>query len=228
MKKPINVMLVEDSLPYRKAIGHALRVESDVELVSEFGTTEIALRTLQDLSSQSAPDVVLLDLNLPGMSGLEAIPWLKKYAPKTEIIVLTQSDRESDVLAAISAGASGYLLKSTTRDQLADSIRTVAKGGAILDTSVARFLLRTMQQQQPPKQSADEDALTERELEVLELIADGQSKKMVAEELGISPKTVAIHASHIYEKLNVPNAPSAVAKAYKTGILPTGSHEGGE
>ncbi|CAA6679789.1 Unannotated [Lentimonas sp. CC19] len=213
-------MLVEDSAPYRKAIGHALRVEPDVELVSEFGTAEIALRTLQDLSGQSEPDVVLLDLNLPGMSGLEAIPWFKKYTPKTEIIVLTQSDRESDVLAAVSAGASGYLLKSTTRDNLADSIRTVAGGGAILDTSVAQYLLHTMRQQ-PPQPSTEEGTLTERELEVLKLIADGQSKKMVANELGISAKTVAIHASHIYEKLNVPNAPAAVSEAYKTGILPS-------
>lgn len=224
MKHPIQVMLVEDSVPYRKAIAHALRVEPDVELASEFGTAEIALRSLQELTGQITPDVVLLDLNLPGISGLEAIPWFKKYTPKAEIIVLTQSDRESDVLTAVAAGASGYLLKSTTRDQLADSIRTVAEGGAILDTGVARFILTTMQQS-PPQQSTKEGRLTERELGVLKLIADGQSKKMVASKLGISPKTVAIHASHIYEKLNVPNAPAAVSEAYKTGILPADTNE---
>jgi DNA-binding NarL/FixJ family response regulator len=164
-----------------------------------------------------APDVILLDLNLPGMSGLEAIPWIKKYAPNTEIIVLTQSDRESDVVQAVSAGASGYLLKSTTRDQLEDSIRTVVEGGATLDPGVARFLLRSMQP--APQQTSEDDTLTERELEVLKLIGEGLSKKMVADQLGISPKTVAIHAGHIYEKLNVPNAPAAVNRAHNLGLF---------
>ena len=218
MKNPINVMLVEDSVAYRKAIARSLGVEPNIELVSEFGTAEIALRSLQDTADQMAPDVILLDLNLPGMSGLEAIPRIKKYAPNTEIIVLTQSDRESDVVQAVSAGASGYLLKSTTRDQLEDSIRTVVEGGATLDPSVARFLLRSMQHA-APEQTSEDDALTERELEVLKLIGEGLSKKMVANQLGISPKTVAIHAGHIYEKLNVPNAPAAISKAYKTGIF---------
>ncbi len=218
MKHPINVMLVEDSVAYRKAIARSLGVEPNIELVSEFGTAEIALRSLQDTADQMAPDVILLDLNLPGMSGLEAIPWIKKYAPNTEIIVLTQSDRESDVVQAVSAGASGYLLKSTTRDQLEDSIRTVVEGGATLDPSVARFLLRSMQHA-APEQTSEDDALTERELEVLKLIGEGLSKKMVANQLGISPKTVAIHAGHIYKKLNVPNAPSAVNRAHQLGIF---------
>jgi DNA-binding NarL/FixJ family response regulator len=220
MKNPINVMLVEDSVAYRKAIARSLGVEHNIELVSEFCTAEIALRRLQNTADQMAPDVILLDLNLPGMSGLEAIPWIKKYAPNTEIIVLTQSDRESDVVQAVSAGASGYLLKSTTRDQLEDSIRTVVEGGATLDPGVARFLLRSMQP--APQQTSEDDTLTERELEVLKLIGEGLSKKMVANQLGISPKTVAIHAGHIYEKLNVPNAPAAISKAYKTGIFSSG------
>jgi two-component system nitrate/nitrite response regulator NarL len=218
MKHPINVMLVEDSAAYRKAIARSLGVEPDIELVSEFGTAEIALRSLQDSAEQIVPDVILLDLNLPGMSGLEAIPWIKKYAPKTEIIVLTQSDRESDVMQAVSAGASGYLLKSTTRDQLEDSIRTVVEGGSTLDSGVARFLLRSMQQTSP-QQSTEDGSLTEREFEILKLIGDGLSKKMVADQLGISPRTVAIHSGHIYEKLNVPNAPAAVNRAHKLGLF---------
>lgn len=217
MKQPITVMLVEDSAAYRKAIARSLSVEPDVELVSEFGTAEIALRSIQDLSSQAAPDVVLLDLNLPGMSGIEAIPWFKKYVPSTEIIVLTQSDKESDVLDAIAEGAAGYLLKSTTRDRLEESIRTVVEGGAILDPSIARYLLTKMKSAKSA--SPSKGKLTDRELEVLKLISDGLSKKQVAAELSISPKTVAIHAAHIYEKLNVPNAPAAVSKAYKSGLL---------
>jgi len=213
-------MLVEDSPAYRKAVARSLELESDMALVSEFSTAEIALRSLEKSSDLTTPDVILLDLNLPGMSGLEAIPWVKKYSPKTQIIVLTQSDNEADVVDAISAGAAGYLLKSATRDRLDESIRTVVEGGAILDPSVARFLLRSMRQTSPVISEGSD--LTERELEVLKLIGEGLTNKELAECLDISPKTVAVHAAHIYEKLNVPNAPAAVAKAFKEGLLPPG------
>lgn len=218
MKKPIQVMLIEDNAAYRKAIGRSLSFEPDFELADQFGTAEIALRSLQDLSRTQAPDVILLDLNLPGMSGLETIPWIKKYVPSTEILVLTQSDKDADALAAISAGASGYLLKSSSLDQLLDGIKTVADGGSILDTGVARFLLNTLQKKQP--EPIAENTLTARELEVLTLIGEGLVKKEVADRLGISPKTVSIHTTHIYEKLNVSNAPAAITKAYKIGLFP--------
>lgn len=217
MKTNITVMLIEDSSAFRKAISRALKIEPDMELISEFATAEIALRSLQGSPSRDQPDVVLLDLNLPGMSGQEAIPWIKRYSPTTEIIVLTQSDHEADVLTAISAGASGYLLKSTTRDRLEESIRTVADGGSILDASVARFILSTMRKRAP--KTLVENKLTDRELEILQLIGEGLEKKQIGVQLEISPKTVAVHATHIYQKLNVHNAPAAVAKAYKTGLL---------
>ncbi len=210
-------MLVEDSSAYRKAVARSLGLEPDIELTGEFSTAEGALRSLQDLSTRNAPDVVLLDLNLPGMSGQEAIPWFKKSVPDAQIIVLTQSDKEADVLAAISAGAAGYLLKSTTLDRLHDGILTVFEGGSILDAGVARFLLNTLQKN--PPQATDANILTERELEVLTLISKGLVKKQVAAQLKISARTVAIHAAHIYKKLEVPNAPAAVDKAHNLGLL---------
>jgi len=221
MNKSIKVMLVEDSLAYRKAVKRALGLEPEIELVSEFSTAEIALRKLQELQYPNLPDIVLLDLNLPGMSGLESIPWFRKYAPKLQIIVLTQSDNEKDILAAISSGAAGYLLKSTRLDQLQQNIETVIDGGSILDSTVARFLLDSLRSS--PKVPVEENKLTSRELEVLNLISDGLVKKQVGDKLGISPKTVAIHCTHIYEKLDVPNAPAAVAKAFKKGLIPSDS-----
>jgi DNA-binding NarL/FixJ family response regulator len=217
MKNKIKVMLVEDNAAYRKAVARSLVLEPDIELAGEFYTAEIALRNLQDLSTRNEPDVILLDLNLPGMSGTEAIPWFKKSVPDAQIIVLTQSDKEADVLMAISAGASGYLLKSATLERLHDGILSVVDGGSILDAGVARFLLNLLQEKSP--KTAEDNLLTERELEVLTLISEGMAKKEVAAQLGISARTVAIHAAHIYKKLDVPNAPAAVNKAYKTGLL---------
>lgn len=217
MKNRITVTIVEDHLDYRKGIEIALKPNKQIELISQFATAERALRSLQDRSTRKVPDVLLLDLNLPGISGIEALPWFKKAAPDTEIIVLTQSDSEADILAAIAEGASGYLLKSASLNTLQDGIRTVAEGGSILDTGVARFLLQTLKRQ--PEETAEENTLTERELEILLLISEGLAKKEVADRLSISTKTVANHAAHIYEKLNVPNAPAAVDKAHRLGLF---------
>lgn len=217
MTAPITIMLVEDHVGYREVVDHAISLEPAFELISQFGTAEIALRSLQKQDTASTPDLILLDLNLPGMSGLEAIPWIKDYAPKTEIIVLTQSDKESDVLNAISQGASGYLLKSATVNQIKDAIHTVMDGGASLDPSVARFILDRMKAR--PVQEKPERALSERELEILTLLAEGLVKKMIADKLEISVTTVAYHVKHIYEKLNVVNAPAAINKAHRMGIL---------
>ncbi|MDQ8183565.1 response regulator transcription factor [Pelagicoccus sp. SDUM812005] len=217
MKDPIRIMLVEDHPAYREVIERAIKRATNLNLVSQFGTAEIALRNAQELRPESVPDVILLDLHLPGMSGLESIPWFKKYIPKSEILVLTQSDNESDIHAAISSGASGYLLKSATVTQIKEAIQTVADGGASLDPNVARFILDKLKTL--PTIEKPERSLSERELEILTLLGDGLVKKEIADKLNISITTVAYHVKHIYEKLNVMNAPAAIAKAFKTGIL---------
>ena len=220
MKNTIRIMLVEDHPGYREVIERALKRVSHLQLVSQFGTAEIALRSVQVANNPNTPDLVLLDLNLPGMSGLEAIGWFKKYLPKTEIIILTQSDTEADVMAAISAGAAGYLLKSSTVKQIKEAIQIVSEGGASLDPNVARYILDKMKGAPVPEQ--EHKRLSDRELEILTLLSDGLVKKEIADKLGISVSTVAYHVRHIYEKLNVVNAPSAVARAFRFGILPTG------
>jgi DNA-binding NarL/FixJ family response regulator len=218
MKKTIRVIMVEDHPDYREGIRFALETVDDIELKHTFGTAERALRNVQDSNNSTAPDVVLLDLNLPGMSGLEAIPWFKQYVPNTHLIILSQSDKEADVLEAISSGAAGYLLKNASLDQITDGIRTVMTGGATLDASIAKFILTTLQGK--PRQSTESITLTDREMEVLGLIAEGLLKKEISDRLKISMPTVATHVRHIYEKLEVQNAPAAINKAFRTGILP--------
>ena len=218
MKDPINIMLIEDSAAFRKVISRTLGNEPDISLTSEFGTAEIALRSLENASISATPDLVLLDLNLPGMSGLEALPWIQEYAPDTKVIILTQSNQEADIVTAIAQGASGYLLKSNTLDQLTEGIRSVMDGGASLDPTVAKFLIGKMKKLAPARPGGN--PLSQREMEVLLLIGEGLQKKEVGDRLNISPRTVAAHVEKIYEKLNVKNAPSAVNKAHRLGIFP--------
>ncbi|MDQ8183296.1 response regulator transcription factor [Pelagicoccus sp. SDUM812005] len=213
---PTRIVLIEDNQEYRDVIKLALAEVEDLELEEKFGTCEIALRYLQDLSNKR-PDIILLDLRLPGMLGLEAIPFIKDYSPKTKIIVLTLSDSESDVLNAISLGASGYLLKSATLDEIVSGIRAVQNGAATLDPSVAHFLLQKLKKHIP--QNALGIELSQRELEILTLLGEGLVKKEIADQLGIGYTTVDTHVRHIYEKLQVRNAPSAVGKAYKLGLF---------
>jgi len=216
MKSKIRIMLVEDHPEYREVIEIAIGREPEMELAGKFGAAEIALRTLQNMAEVKGPDVILLDLNLPGMSGLDAIPWFKKYSPDSKIIVLSQSDRETDVLQAIQLGASGYLLKSSTVPQVKEGIRTVLDGGAPLDARIALFILNTLKKKIP--ENPQETSLSEREMEILTLLANGLAKKEIADRLGISTTTVITHVNRIYKKLNAANAPAAISKAYQTGI----------
>jgi len=219
MNTKIQVMLVEDNKDYRDVVNLAIGEEEDLEIMDQYGTTEIALRNLQSLE-KPRPDVILLDLRLPGMGGLDSIRYFKEYAPNAKIVILTQSDQEADVLRAILLGASGYLLKSARVKEIVDGIRMVHGGGATLDPSIAKFLLQNLKSRLPKEQL--NIGLSERELEILKLLSEGLVKKQIAEQLKIGYATVDTHVGHIYEKLHVNNAPSAVGKAYKLGLFPKG------
>ena len=211
------VMLIEDHPEFRDVIEMVVSRQPDMEMVGKFGSAEVALRGCLVLDRERQPNVIILDLELPGMSGLEAMSLFFSAAPGVRIVVLTQSNRETDVLKAISQGASGYLLKSSAMDKITDGIRAVIDGDASIDSGVAKFLVKKLQ----TVLSNDElnSALTNRELEVLVLVGEGMSKKEIAMHLGISSHTVRTHIVHIYEKLNVQNAPAAITKAYRLGIL---------
>jgi len=138
MDKTIKVMVVEDHPEYREVVALALNEEPDIELIYQVGSSERGLRILQDRSQRMMPDLILLDLNLPGKSGLESLPSFRSTCPDAKIIVLTQSDKEADVVNAIQLGVAGYLLKSSTVEQILDAIRTVGDGGAILGSGIAK------------------------------------------------------------------------------------------
>jgi DNA-binding NarL/FixJ family response regulator len=221
MKRSIRIMLVEDHPGYRQTINLALEAESDIELVSEFGTAERALRSLRDRDTHKHPDIILLDLNLPGINGLEVLPTFLASFPEARVIILTQSERELDVLRAIELGASGYLLKSASLNHITEGIRTVMDGGASLDPKVASLILKNLQSRLPRNET--NPVLSERELEVLVLLAKGLVKKEIADQLNISFSTVATHVMHIYEKLNEHNAPAAIHKAHILGLFRRGN-----
>tara|TARA_B110000305_G_scaffold235578_1_gene295432 strand:+ start:4600 stop:5271 length:672 start_codon:yes stop_codon:yes gene_type:complete len=211
-----SVIIIEDNREYREVIKLALAEVDDLRLIESFATCEIGLRFLLDASTPQ-PDIVLLDLRLTGMMGMEAIPYIKDYSPDSKIIVLTQSDNETDVLKAISLGATGYLLKSATVQEILTGIRNVQAGGASLDPDVAKFVLQDLKKRLPTQETKVQ--LSSRETEILRLLADGFVKKQIADQLNIGYTTVDTHVGHIYEKLQVRNAPSAVSMAYRLGLF---------
>jgi DNA-binding NarL/FixJ family response regulator len=217
MKNKIKIVLVEDNPEYRYVIKFALEDDPEVALIDHFGTAEQALRSLQNMATRNVPDVVLLDLNLPGISGLEALPEFAKTIPDSRIIILTQSENEADVLNAIEQGAAGYLLKSSSVQQIKAGIKMVTEGGASLDPRMAQFVLNTLQKRKTPIK--EPSVLSERETGILTLVSQGVARKEIGNILKISTKTVDNHIAHIFEKLNVVNSPAAVAEAYKTGLF---------
>lgn len=217
MKQEINVILVEDNPQYREVIEIALSEEDGINLIDMYGAVELALHALQDSTKQLEVDIILLDINLPGMSGVDALSLIHQAQPKTDIIMLTQSNREADVVQAIQAGATGYLIKSTSITEIAQSIRTVADGGAPLDPTIATYVIKAIRGEQPELKM--DVKLSARESDILELMSSGLVKKEIADQLNLSPHTIAEYVKNIYTKLGVKNAPSAVSKGYQTGLL---------
>ena len=219
MKRKIKVMLVEDNPEYRHVISFSLEDDDNLELISQFGAAEQALRSLQNMATRKVPDVILLDLNLPGMTGIDALPEFTKQSPQSKTIVLTQSQNEADVLAAIQQGAAGYLLKSSSVQEIKAGIQHVMEGGAPLDPMMAQYILNNFPKASAPTESAP--PLSERELEILTFISKGMARKEISQTLSISTKTVDNHIAHIFEKLEVPNAPAAINKAHRLGLFPS-------
>ena len=215
--KKTSIMLVEDNPDYRQAVSLALEDEPWIKDMRIFGAAEVALRALQADREEPAPGIILLDISLPGLSGVEAIQQFQSLCPEASIIMLTQSNREADVIQAVRQGAAGYLLKSSSMDQLIEGVRTVMKGGAPLDPAVTKHVMKVVSDQ--GNQAAIEHDLSPRELEVLQLMSEGMLKKQIADELKISEHTVAFHIKHVYRKLDVNNSPAAVSKAYRAGLL---------
>ena len=217
MTEPIRIMLVEDCEVYRETINRALNGAADIELVAEFSRAEAALKSLRESDPATYPDQVLLDLRLPGMDGLEALEQFQELLPDAQVIILTQSEQNDDVMNAVSKGACGYLVKSASAQQVIEAVRSAASGGAPVDAHAAQFILKQLQK--PIGSNEAGNILSKRERDVLELMSEGLPKKEIAQKLMISYSTVDNHVSHIYQKLNVSNAPAAISRGYSIGVL---------
>ncbi len=211
------VLLVDDHDLFRTGLGKLL-TEQGVHVIGEAASGDAALRLVDELS----PDVVIMDLNMPGLTGVEATREISATAPRTRVVVLTISEDDDDIVDAIMAGACGYLLKNSTVQELVSGIAAAAEGDSLISPQVGTKVLQQLRAQttgvrrggDPPRIE-----LSERELDVLRLIAIGKDNAQIAQELFISPKTVKNHISNILMKLQIENRIQAAVYAVRSGIV---------
>jgi len=211
--KHIRVLLADDHSLFRAGISSVLSNREDIKVIGEATDGLEAIEKAKKL----LPDVILLDLNMPNCSGPEAIQVLQSELPNINILILTISDKETDLMAAIKAGAKGYILKDAELDELIRSIHHIARGGVIVSPSMAAKLLNEFKKIDAVKNSADSE-LSDREGEVLNLVAKGASNKEIAAELFISEHTVKTHLHNIMRKLRVSNRSQVAAYAIQATI----------
>lgn len=206
----IKVSIVEDNAELRGTLSSVINRSDGFKCVGQYGSAEEALENIP----KNVPDVVLMDINLPGMSGVECVARLKKLCPNTQIVMLTVYEDTDNIFNALKAGATGYLLKRTTKDELLEAIRDVYRGGSPMTTHIARKVVQSFQKMDI---ASSTESLSAREQEVLECLAKGFLYKEIADKLGISYETVRTHIRRIYEKLQVRSRTEAVAKFLKSG-----------
>ncbi|HZT15932.1 MAG TPA: response regulator transcription factor [Gaiellaceae bacterium] len=210
------MLLVDDHDLFRTGLRNLLE-EQGVQVVGEADNGTDALRLVREL----APDVVVMDLNMPGISGVEATRQISMIAPLTRVLVLTISDQDADVMDAIMAGACGYLLKDAAIADLMRGIRSAAIGESLVSPTIAAKVLQRMRATGASRHDADviHSELSSREIEVLKLIANGKDNAQIAADLHISPKTVKNHISNILMKLQIQNRIQAAVYAVRSGIV---------
>jgi DNA-binding NarL/FixJ family response regulator len=210
---PLEVVIIEDVRDVREGLAMLIGGTSGFRCAASFRTMEAALAS--EVVGRS--DVILTDIGLPGMSGIEGIGVLHDRHPRIPVLALTVYDNDEHVFDALCAGASGYLLKNTPPARLLEALREVASGGAPMSPEVARRVVRLFREFRPPAHAPYH--LTPQESELLKLLADGHHRKTAAHELGISVNTVAFHLKNIYEKLQVHSKTEAVAKALRERLI---------
>lgn len=211
--EPIAILIADDHPMFRFGLRARLGAEPDLAVVGEAGTGEEAVA----LAASLAPDVVLMDLNLPGINGIEATRLLRETTPAVAVLVVTMFDDDS-VFAAMRAGARGYLLKDAEADETVRAIRAVAHGEAIFSPSVARRLMGYFAAPRPASPARTFPELTEREREVLALLAQGYTNAAIAQRLFLSPKTARNYVSNIFGKLQVADRTEAILRAREAGL----------
>jgi NarL family two-component system response regulator LiaR len=215
MNEPISVLIIDDHQLVRKGVREFLETQSDIMVVGEAGTGDEAVF----LADQHVPDVILMDLVMPGgVDGVEATRRVKKVSPRTQVVVLTSYHEDEHIFPAIRAGALSYVLKDIGSTELADVVRKAAQGEAVINSFVAARLVQEVRGSRDVSPNPFTE-LTEREIEVLRLIADGLSNARIAEKLVISEKTVKGHVSNILGKLHLADRTQAAVYAWREGIV---------
>ncbi len=206
---PISVSIVEDNDKLRGTLAKVIARAEGFRFASDYGSAEDALVDLPKVK----PDVVLMDINLPGMNGVECVRQLKTLVPGTQVMMLTVYEDTENIFNALAAGASGYMLKRTPAKELIEAIHEVKRGGSPMTTHIARKVVQSFQKSTGQQQAANElSELSEREQQVLDLLAQGLIYKEIADKLSISYETVHTYIRRIYEKLQVRTRTEAVAK----------------
>ena len=215
----IRVLIADDHLVVREGLGLILGMEPDIEVVGEASDGAAAVRQTEALQ----PDVVLMDLRMPGMDGLEAIGHIRRQWPDVAIVILTTYNEDELMVRGLQAGANGFLLKDTGRQRLFDTIRAAATGETLLSPEILqRVLTYTAVPTSTPSATNEAEAdvaLTERELEVLTAVARGDTSKAIAAELGVTERTIKAHLTNIYNKLGVDSRAAAVAAGIQNGLI---------
>ena len=223
-KGSIRVLLVEDHTMTRMGLHLVMEKVEDIELIDETDDGEKSV----ELAKQLNPDVILMDIGLPGIDGIEATKRIKDAKLDSKILIFTSRDSEDDIFAALGAGANAYIMKGANPDQLISAIRAVSEGTAWLDPAIAKVVLRSITQPQkaqnpnsqlPPKKAAMAAGLTEREIEVLGLIVEGLSNALIAERLFITRATAKAHVHSILQKLCVDDRTHAAVTAMREGLV---------
>ncbi len=204
----ISIAIVEDLDEVRDGLKNFLALGQDFKVLDTFKTAEQALDDIPKLK----PDIVIMDISLPGMNGIECIRQVKDKSPSTQFMMFTVYENDEKVFEALKAGAAGYLLKNTGLVQLIESLKELHNGGSPMSANIARKLVNVFREQQ--NESVPLDLLSNRENSILQLLSKGLLYKEIAEKLSISVSTVRQHIHHIYEKLHVQNRTEAINKAY--------------
>jgi two-component system NarL family response regulator len=217
-EEPIRVLIVDDHALFRRGLQMVLESESDIDVVGEATDGDEAL----ERAEATTPDVVLMDVRMPKRSGIDATRMIKEVLPSTQILMLTISDEEADLYEAIKAGAAGYLLKEISIDEVSNAVRAVHQGQSLISPSMASKLLNefaSMVKRQDERTQLPGPRLTDRELEVLKLVAKGLNNRDIGQELFISENTVKNHVRNILEKLHLHSRMEAVVYAVREKLL---------
>jgi DNA-binding NarL/FixJ family response regulator len=215
--EPIRVLIVDDHKVVRRGLVGFLATEPDIEVVGDASDGREALAHLAKLELTGLPDVVLMDLHMQPMGGVEATTEIRSHYEEIEVVVLTSFVEEDDVHAALAAGASGYVLKDADADEVAGAIRAAHQGELHLDAGIAKRLMASMRARRTEDPGAE---LTAREREILQMVAAGKANKQIAAELVISERTARTHVSNILRKLDLSSRPQAALWAVREGLAP--------